>query len=252
MATQYDVADAVFQSKTEMLNYEYSTSAKPSENLGHMIECEPRQTTVSELFTLVGAVPTGSDPRLYHLGRFSIATVGFQADNINIGELHVTYQIRLLKPKLFTNLGLGIPYAFYQMGDGTSTVFTNLRPFGIVGVARSGVDNIGIQWSDDGTSLTFPVTNAKLYFKIQITWIGTPALAITNPSPSGSNGVSVNSQIESPINGTTSGRVSNDIGITITGNGKSRPTFTLSTGGGLPTANQQLLVRIVGAPTSIG
>ena len=36
---------------------------------------------------------------------FTIATQGFQGTNVNIGELWVTYQVTLLKPKLYASLG---------------------------------------------------------------------------------------------------------------------------------------------------
>lgn len=111
MATQYDVADTPFVSKTEMLNYEFSNSIKPSDNCLHMIECAPRQSTLTELYTLPGAPPDNYDPRFYNLGRFQIATVGFQGTGVNVGELHVTYQVRLLKPKLYDALGFDVSYA---------------------------------------------------------------------------------------------------------------------------------------------
>lgn len=41
MATNYDAADPLFASKAEMLNYEFSCSAKPSDSLIHMVECAP-------------------------------------------------------------------------------------------------------------------------------------------------------------------------------------------------------------------
>lgn len=112
MATQYDVADANFSSKGEMLNYQFSTSVKPSQPAVHMIECAPNQTPVNLLYTVPGTNPVGTDPRLYHLGRFSIATQGFQGSAVTIGELHVTYQVRLLKPKLWQSLGETFPWAY--------------------------------------------------------------------------------------------------------------------------------------------
>lgn len=105
MATQYDTLDPVFSNKGEMMNYEFSTSCKGSHDNVHMIECDPHQSQVTVLYTLDGTVPTNSDPRLYHLGRFNIASQGFQAINSNLGELHVTYQVRLLKPKLYDTVG---------------------------------------------------------------------------------------------------------------------------------------------------
>ena len=131
MATQYDVLDEVFNSKTEMLNYEFSTSCKPSHSNIHMIECDPRQTTINELYCLYNQeVPPNGDPRLYHLGKFSIATTGFQhASPINIGQLQVTYQVRLLKPKLYTSLGLTTE-TFTAYARGEADTFTNVIPLG--------------------------------------------------------------------------------------------------------------------------
>ena len=114
LATNYDVSDPPFVSKSEMLNYEYSSSCKPSESVLHMIECDPKQSVLTELYTRTGELPSGKDLKFYDLGKFQIATVGFQGTSVNIGELHVTYQVRLLKPKLFSTLGEDI--ANYQTG----------------------------------------------------------------------------------------------------------------------------------------
>lgn len=98
MATEYDSLDAEFSSRQEMENSQYSVSCKPSDNMVHGIECAKNQTSVSELYMRSSAVPTGGDIRLYDHARFSIATQGFQAANINIGSLYVTYDVSFFKP----------------------------------------------------------------------------------------------------------------------------------------------------------
>ena len=97
MATDYDSADGVFASKQEMENTEYGVSCKPSVNMLHAIECARTQTPVSELYIRAFDVPSGKDIRMYDLGRFSIATTGFQGTNVNCGELWVTYDIDAFK-----------------------------------------------------------------------------------------------------------------------------------------------------------
>ena len=97
MSTDYDSADVVFASKQEMENTEYGVSCKPSANMMHGIECERMQTPVSELYIRAFAPPVDKDIRLYDLGRFSIATVGCQGTNVNLGELWVTYDIDCFK-----------------------------------------------------------------------------------------------------------------------------------------------------------
>lgn len=242
MATQYDVLDAPFASKTEMLNYEFSTSAKPSENVIHMIECEPRQTSVSELFTLTGSVPTGADPRLYHLGRFSIATVGFQADNVNIGELHVTYQVRLLKPKLYTSLGLFNGMYVENQNTGTSAVYSNTFPLGTAAPTQPVTNTLGITIDRNLREIYFPVNNAVLFYRVEIFWIGTAA-AVVYPALTNSSNLAITSLGSSPSAATSTTSCGYFLGVTVTGT-STTPVLKFGTGGTLPTGNNQLIIRI--------
>lgn len=120
MATEYNPLHGAFTSKRDMENYVYSTSSPPSVSALHPIECARDVTVLSELF--VRNVPmTGADLRFSDLGLFQIATVGMQAAAV-IGELWVTYDIELLKPKLpdaYTSVGPA-HYA-YSVATGTPT-----------------------------------------------------------------------------------------------------------------------------------
>lgn len=99
MSTDYNVLDAPFPNKFQMEQSQFTCSSKPSRNLMHPIECAKMETPTSVLFTRPGPVTTG-DLRLYDWGNFYIATVGMQGASVNIGELWVTYDVTLLKPKL--------------------------------------------------------------------------------------------------------------------------------------------------------
>jgi hypothetical protein len=189
MATQYDVNDTPFTSKMEMLNYEFSQAIKPSESTLHMIECARAQTVLPQLYVLPTgqAIPANSDPRFYHLGRFSIATQGMQGPAVNIGELHVTYQIKLLKPKLFDSLDEGIPFYKYQaVGIG---IFSGTEPLG----NGSGIITesfAGIDCSIDYTSqvLTIPSSNLKNRYFIELQWIGDSGQTLGLTTPTSSSG----------------------------------------------------------------
>jgi len=164
MATQYDYADVPFTSKAEMLNYEYSNSVKPSENCLHMVECAPNQNVLPMLYTLDGSVPANADSRLYHLGRFQIATIGFQAASVRIGEIHVTYQVRLLKPKIYSALGLDNDMWRIQL-----STYTNALPLGIA--ANTNVyDNFGV--SNDSTVITMPASSLVKNYRLECYWKG--------------------------------------------------------------------------------
>jgi len=99
MSTDYNVLDPPFPNKFQMEQSQYTCSAKPSSHLMHPIECAKMETPASVLFTRPGPVTTG-DLRLYDWGNFYIATVGMQGASTNIGELWITYDVTLLKPKL--------------------------------------------------------------------------------------------------------------------------------------------------------
>jgi hypothetical protein len=99
MTTDYNVLDPPFASKFQMEQTEFTSTCKPSCNLMHPIECSPALTPTPILYTRPGPVTQG-DLRLYDWGNFQIATQGMQGIATNIGELWVTYDISLLKPKL--------------------------------------------------------------------------------------------------------------------------------------------------------
>lgn len=102
MATDYDVLDADYSSKREMLNTVFANSNKPSCDFIHPIECARKQTPMSIQYVRTGDFPSGGDPRMYDLGKFQIATEGMQAASGNVGELWVTYEVEFYKQQLGT------------------------------------------------------------------------------------------------------------------------------------------------------
>lgn len=176
MCTQYNVLDDIFSSKGEMLNYEFSTSGKPADSNLHMIECARSVTPVDILYTLTGLIPTGADPRLYSLGKFSIATTGFQAADVNIGELHITYQVRLIKPKLEVALG-GVVDSFSMLkGSSIPGAYTNLQPLGLSTIVPIIKDTMGVTITP--TDISFLRSAVKLSYRVTIRWF---ASSLANP-----------------------------------------------------------------------
>lgn len=179
LATQYDVMDSVFGSKAEMLNYEYSSSGKPSDTIVHMIECDPRQQTINLLYALPAgsSVPDGADPRLYNLGRFTIATTGFQAASVNIGELHCTYQVRLLKPKLVDGLGITNPFLSYHGNvEGTA---------GSVGIPIAEVSSAKGPRYVNQQRINFPISSIESSWTMTCTWQATTTASHLLPTLTG-------------------------------------------------------------------
>lgn len=100
MGTQYNASSPTFETKQQMENSEFTMSARPSINQLHAIECAPRETPMSILYTRRGGLAANQDIKTYDLAKFTIATQGMQQTNVNLGELWVTYHIEFLKPKL--------------------------------------------------------------------------------------------------------------------------------------------------------
>jgi hypothetical protein len=122
LATEYDPTKPAFANKQAMENYMFSTSAKPSHSQLHPIECKKTLTPVKQLYVRNGVV-AGTDLRWTDFGNFYIATVGCTFPNVTLGELWVTYRIRLHKPRLPVTVGYGgqIASAYVERTGVTST-----------------------------------------------------------------------------------------------------------------------------------
>lgn len=125
VSTQYDVNSLPFANKVQMLNYQFTKSCKPTETLIHGIECAGESTFARVLFTS-NSDRTGvsRDPNLANLGVVTIATQG-QPNTSIVAEQWVTYDIELLKDKLFPSITNSL--SFTVTGGG---VLTSANPFG--------------------------------------------------------------------------------------------------------------------------
>jgi hypothetical protein len=126
IATQYDSTQPPFTSKVAMENYEFATSTRTTESMLHPIECDPKQTAIaSEFYIRYGSLlPMNADIRMYDWGRVEIAAAG--APNVNAGEIWISYEFELLKPRLG---GVVSPYAYYSGGANSNTYpFNNFLP----------------------------------------------------------------------------------------------------------------------------
>jgi len=115
MTTNYNVLDPQFTNKFTMEQSQFTCSDKPSNHLLHPIECNKLETPTSILYTRSSQSLNG-DNRLYDWGNFNIATVGMQGISTNIGELWVTYDITLLKPKLSATSDVADHYVASPIG----------------------------------------------------------------------------------------------------------------------------------------
>lgn len=123
MAGLYDVSKPAFTAKQALEAYEFSNSIKPNMNGVLPVECAPTQRLTPNM--LVGPVPIGAAPQLYDICNLQVATQG-QPSAYVVGELWVTYDIVLQKPRI-TNQATNW-YAHVGSSVGLST-FGTLSPF---------------------------------------------------------------------------------------------------------------------------
>lgn len=177
MTSNANALDSSYVNKTQMLNSDFAQSFAPSVNGALPIECSPSQSTLSRLYTRYGAPRAGADLRMADLSKVTIATSGMQADDIEIGELYVVYQVALYKPQLVTELGFTDPAAHYQI-----TGATNVQPFGTsVQLGVNAVDTIGLTFDVPTSKLIFP-RNTSGKFIIKVAWSGSLATNLTAPN----------------------------------------------------------------------
>jgi len=106
MATDYDCYDTTFDTKRQMEAAEFSSAAVPYETFLHPVECDRSRNVMARQFVVPGITSytqASGDARLSVQGNFTIATEGQQVDNTTIGELWVTYHVRLSRPILETS-----------------------------------------------------------------------------------------------------------------------------------------------------
>lgn len=149
MTTNYKATDAPPANKIELLNEFFSCDSKPSESFCHPIECDPKENPYKVQYVRTGAISGSEDLKTYDLGEFFIASQGVPSSAVNMGELWISYEVELRKPKVSTFANLDLPTAVYRAGFNINTT----TPFGTDRTMT--YDNIGLTIANDGT-ITVP------------------------------------------------------------------------------------------------
>jgi hypothetical protein len=100
MTTQYEPTEPEFVDQKAMESYKYTTAGKPSDSFLHPVECDfALSGNVTDKMFIRNGPPTDTK-LLYDKGFLQVATVGMQADSVNLGELWVAYDVELFMPAL--------------------------------------------------------------------------------------------------------------------------------------------------------
>jgi hypothetical protein len=192
MATETNPNRSNYRSKLEMEAAQFASSGRPSEDIIHFIECDPKEKPLSHLYVRGSDLDSGEDVRFYDWGTFQIATVGMQAA-ATIGELWFTYDVEFVFPRITPGIYNGVLSATINnasydntdvLGDLQTTVFGGLPV--TIEATGSGYDTIvfgpsvstgtflvNISWKGSSTActlanptlsnLTYPITDTESY-----------------------------------------------------------------------------------------
>jgi hypothetical protein len=173
-ATQYDLNDAPFTNKQELLNYFFANSVKISSSVMLPVECAREQNVLQHLYVPTGnVVPAGADPKFYNLGVLSLGSFGCPASDSPVAEIWVSYEIDFYKPKLA--LGGELALAVYTGTWSTGTTWTNAAP--LTGMVANSENNYPATLTN--TMMNFPAFMTEGTFMVYLVLSGTTGSAFT-------------------------------------------------------------------------
>jgi len=131
LTTSYNPGQDPFGSKQEMMSYSGGMSCKTNQSMQHGVECDPAKNSGSAGKYVRPGVVVQGDLKNYDLGTtyLSILDAPTQFLGVTLGELWISYTVRLRKPKL--TVGENYNVGRIQLCAGQQTgIFT---PFGVEG-----------------------------------------------------------------------------------------------------------------------
>lgn len=146
MATNYNADAAPFLSKESMMQYHGANNIRVDKDMDHGVECDPSKNAGTAI-RYVRTVPLvdSQQKKEFDLGKFQWALVNIPSNfyNEQVGELWVSYTVKLGKPKLAVSLGRTIAEDRFVTNGGTST--SSILGTQLLKLSQS---NIGCVWSE--------------------------------------------------------------------------------------------------------
>ena len=121
IASEYDVTDADYNSKQQMLQSAYAMEAKMSDNMAHGIECDPSETSRKVFYTRGDGTGTGLNLKDYDICKTTIATQGGTMPvGTIVGSFYVHYEFAFMKEQIYGGLSAkGLLYQNNIAGSST-------------------------------------------------------------------------------------------------------------------------------------
>ena len=176
MATNYNPTSPLFTTKETMMQYHGANSGRLVDDHTHGVECDPNKNAgTGQKYVRTAPVVVGQDPKTFDLGTFQLATVNIPSAFFNqqIGELWVSYTVKLSKPRLATALCLTSQESRWVSGGGES--LTNIGGTNLLSMQQNMIP-AAVTGGAGYFSITFPDFITGL-FEVQV---GVEATGITS------------------------------------------------------------------------
>lgn len=129
MTTQYNVSLPPYANMQQMLQGASPSRGKITENQYQGVECDPSANSGSAgKYIRTGPIPaTADDASKYDVGylQLGLCNIAGIYANVSLGQLYISYTVRLRKPRLMTTLGNTITKDIYVSNglEGTGNIF---------------------------------------------------------------------------------------------------------------------------------
>lgn len=147
-----------FADKLSASQFRGAVTFRPTERGLHGVECDTSQGAKGFLFSRTIAVPRNQDVKTFDMGNFYLCfcNIPNTLNGQTLGELWVTYRVRLRTPKLCVYRGLSIQGDMFYAANNTGATLSASNPWGVANsVYGYGLtNNFGSQITLGGSTLT--------------------------------------------------------------------------------------------------
>jgi hypothetical protein len=191
--TQYNPNTPFFTTKQQMENYEYASSHKVTDHGLHGVECDPLKKGGNPTeYVRTGKLNDDEDLKTYDLATYQLAIANTPATSNNLGELWVTYTVKLKKTKVAVPGSVANNQGGFFRQSFASPTTTNM----FVGTTSDKVTNLAVDPTFGTNEVTLPkyIVNGRYMCNILVT-AGAADMGVSySGSPSITNGTIVKSQ----------------------------------------------------------
>jgi len=225
--TSYRATEAAPSSKIEMMNEYWASEGRPCDEICHPIECDPKENPFNIQYIRSSPLVPGENILMYDLGVTTIATTGQQENDRVLGDIWLSYEIELKKPRL-TGANTETTRSL-QIFSNTSV--TQAAPFGQYKIDSS-IEGV----SANNNVITFPPNFAGEYL---LAWAYTGAASLGGFGLSYSSGIS---NVVPPVTatGASSAVVTTVFRVDPAVSTPTTITFTVATLTGTPTTSLRI------------